>query len=556
MAKMTIEGVTYEGTPAELAEMVREFTTVAEESKEASEDTTLKVGDKVRVTGLSVFESNYDGQIGTFEDVDEDDDHAVRLSDGFVALYKRHQLEKVTDGATLTAKVDELDNRVTALEKGDKPSYKTEKRAAKIGERILITSARGTSGDYTDGDALEVTATFPENDVVYAYVKVRTGSGRIRNVLTEEYEVIVEDTQAKEIEHNGETYTLVSRKAQAGDVVITTGTTSAFLRKNTRYVVDKRLQIEGFPVYNEGLIRTEANVLVYEKKAPALKVGDYAVVIAKGVGEARSAFEIGDIVSITDMNNPTGKALRPLVRRIDGQAEWYMTIGEEIRKATDAEVAEALKPKTGDIVVITGNTNGSGNEVGDIGKVGGKSPYSTSLAVLVPGGPEKHVYTQLDEMRLATEAERAQYDKAVEDAKKPKLKVDDYVRVKDGADSRHGDIGAGTIVKVTDFGQYSSRKVRVNLLDDSDYDYFKADDLELVDAHVVTFAKIGRKPGEFKKGDIVRVTSGYGPIADGDIGVISHADGSDCPKVRVGTSERYVCVELIAPVESRVDSVA
>lgn len=438
MAKMTIEGVTYEGTPAELAEMVREFTTVGAEIKEASEDTTLKAGDRVRLLNggdeypLIDFE---DGVIYEVTRLSYPHESGTRIriesADG-PGYATRDQLEKVTDGPTLTEKVDELDSRVTALEKGDdKPAYKTEKRAAKVGERILITDAvpvfRGQR--YENGDVLTVKSLC--NHAKDGNVRV---DGVPEHICYREYEVIVEEASAKtapakEITHKGETYTLVSRKAQAGD-----------------------------------------------------------------------------------------------------------------------------------IVVITGNTNGSGNKVGDIGKVGEKYKYSESLAVLVPGGPEKNVYTQLDEMRLATEAERAQYEKAVEDAKKPKLKEGDYVRVKDGADSAHGDITPGTIGKITDIGGYVWNDARVELLDGSDYDRFKFDDLELVDEKVVTFAKIGRKSNRYEKGDIARVFKSNGDIfvgvvyfggilADGDCFGIETFEG----KLEGAFSSQGDTAELIAPVESRVD---
>lgn len=74
--------------------------------------------------------------------------------------------------------------------------------------------------------------------------------------------------------------------------------------------------------------------------------------------------------------------------------------------------------------------------------------------------------------------------------------------------------------------------------------YAKAEQLELVcDKEYIA-----------GKGDIVRVTDGYGEIVEGDIGVVTHADGSNCPKVKVGAHEWYVNVELIAPASARVNN--
>ncbi|MGG4453179.1 hypothetical protein [Brevibacillus porteri] len=66
------------------------------------------------------------------------------------------------------------------------------------------------------------------------------------------------------------------------------------------------------------------------------------------------------------------------------------------------------------------------------------------------------------------------------------------------------------------------------------------------------WSAIGRKVGEFKKGDVVRVTHGYSEIKEGDIGIITEADGSDIPGVTVRGVQRYVRADLIVPVESIV----
>ena len=185
---------------------------------------------------------------------------------------------------------------------------------------------------------------------------------------------------------------------------------------------------------------------------------------------------------------------------IAGTEECEGCVGEDFsveskyfRKATDEEVAKfknEYTPKEGDIVVITGNTNGSINKVGDIGRVGERLG-SEGVQVHVLGKPNGLFggnYTKFDEMRPATEEEKKQYEQAEK------------------------------------------------------------------------FAKLGRKPGEFKKGDIVRVKwllgKGYvaeiaeiksGPEGDGCGGNYKLNDGN---KETLGED-----LELIAPVESRVDRV-
>lgn len=65
MAKMTIDNVTYEGTPEELREIVRTFEVA--EDVEPAVASKLAEGDRVRIAGESIYGRNKDGEIGTFE---------------------------------------------------------------------------------------------------------------------------------------------------------------------------------------------------------------------------------------------------------------------------------------------------------------------------------------------------------------------------------------------------------------------------------------------------------------------------------------------------------
>lgn len=146
------------------------------------------------------------------------------------------------------------------------PKHKTEKRPAKVGERILITYASPVSDQkYSDGDVLTV---IRENACAYDDVAVE---GQPSFIDYTEYEVIVEPAQAKPklITHKGADYTLVQRKAQAGDVVYVTKDAegTAIIPNDAKYLVDESGKIEGYDVYPKLYNRTEANVLVYEKVA-------------------------------------------------------------------------------------------------------------------------------------------------------------------------------------------------------------------------------------------------------------------------------------------------
>ncbi|MBA9027562.1 hypothetical protein [Peribacillus huizhouensis] len=151
------------------------------------------------------------------------------------------------------------------------------------------------------------------------------------------------------------------------------------------------------------------------------------------------------------------------------------------------------------------------------------------------------------------------------------LKVGDYAKV-----TNYGyiKISDGEIVEITETDRisisgYTFRAKKLN----SDYcDVFAPHQLEKVSAEeaqkvveeaelVVRFAKIGRKPNEFKKGDIVRVTEdralGSRNMA-GDIGEVTEVSFNFAVNVvgrrgPGGNKHMKDSVELITPVEARFD---
>jgi len=206
-------------------------------------------------------------------------------------------------------------------------------------------------------------------------------------------------------------------------------------------------------------------------------------------------------------------------------------------------------PKEGDIVVITGNTSSHTNSIGDIGKVGKEEPLDDGgVKVYVPGGPLCAIRTKPCDIRKATPAEVEKYEQAMKDANKPKLKAGDYVKITREL-SHYDNNGAYEIVE---------KNGNLGVIDeDGDFNSgaITAGEYEIVDAETAKWAKIGRKPNEFKKGDVVRVLgvcSGH-EIA-GQLGEIVIADGTDQPSVRAVYNdeliELWTRVELVAPVES------
>lgn len=129
--------------------------------------------------------------------------------------------------------------------------------------------------------------------------------------------------------------------------------------------------------------------------------------------------------------------------------------------------------------------------------------------------------------------------------------VGDYVKVIVDTE----DLAEGAIGKVTELDERSDWPIKVKLLDGSDYDWYRSEQLKKVTEGVARWAAIGREIGEFKEGDIARVMpSGLGdgghPV--GTIGLIEY-----CPvfcKLRLRANGRLYShtdhMELIAPAES------
>lgn len=201
----------------------------------------------------------------------------------------------------------------------------------------------------------------------------------------------LEGVKDETITHEGVQYSRVHRKAQAGDVVVFTEGTGELVGNNKPYEVKRDCQISSWggrvPVYKQATNRTESNVKVYapaETKPAPLKVGDYVVVV--GGKNHMERLSKGDIAEITSKEYAYDFRVK---RLSDGEKELFDT--EEIRKATDEEVAAAKakqaedlerkelerkwaaigrKPneyKAGDIVIVTAPS--SGHDVGTIGEV-------------------------------------------------------------------------------------------------------------------------------------------------------------------------------------------
>lgn len=151
------------------------------------------------------------------------------------------------------------------------------------------------------------------------------------------------------------------------------------------------------------------------------------------------------------------------------------------------------------------------------------------------------------------------YEKVTEATAEPEpLKVGDYAKVVKSIEGRNGevveiigddisthDFKVETVVGCRVYGAFTTQLV-------------KAAEEEVAEAkETERWAKIGRKPGEYKEGDIVRVVESTGMLPVGTIGEIGCSDGDiyrvNTVDIDYGNWHLPERIELITPVEARFD---
>ncbi|MDH5159863.1 hypothetical protein [Heyndrickxia oleronia] len=164
-----------------------------------------------------------------------------------------------------------------------------------------------------------------------------------------------------------------------------------------------------------------------------------------------------------------------------------------------------------------------------------------------------------DQLVRATDEEVAQ---AKAETRKASFKIGDYARVINNVNEHC----VGDIVKITSL-ESTAFDFRVDRIGKDDYGFINADNIEKLSAEQADIAKwaaIGRKPNEYKKGDIVRVTIdgalGSRNMKE-DIGEVTDVNSEGNPWVSVkaresssnGARHHHKSIELITPVEARFD---
>ncbi|WKT37439.1 hypothetical protein [Bacillus amyloliquefaciens] len=241
----------------------------------------------------------------------------------------------------------------------------------------------------------------------------------------------------------------------------------------------------------------------------------------------------------------------------------------EVYRKVSAASVEAERLKVGDYArVVDLGENGIrfGGSVGDVVKVADVRKNQIRTEELDGGDYNGNPWAEPRQLVRATDEEVAEAKDAA--AARAKFKEGAKVRLKSGGgDYPLGGFTDGNIYEVSD-NAYNHRRGTLIRIESGDcfrgsgfaapdqleiLTEEKAAEIERQQAEEAKWAKIGRKVGEYKKGDIARVVDNQcaGRVANGDIiEVLKQASGGSV----VDTVHGYFLkVELITPVEARFD---
>lgn len=296
--------------------------------------------------------------------------------------------------------------------------------------------------------------------------------------------------------------------------------------------------------------------VVLEPTAEKYSVGDYVKIVGNSTDHG---FSIGEIAQVTTVVGD-GEIWR--ADHLDG-SDWWLVNNEDVVRATPEEVAAAKADVArrkqfapgdkvrlisgGGVYPLCGFDDGGTYEVTnpDYDHESGKK-----IEIRRPAG--YHGYAKPDQLEKVTEDDL--------------LKVGEYARVKDTAmaDVFHK---PGDIVRIVEDDRTAIPFKLESITGDyagwaRESDLVRATDEEVAAARdSAKWAKLGRKVGEIRKGDLVRVADGCGgKNRAGDVG--DALGNGSVGSVRVGTKGNptgeagWCVVELVTPVEQRFDTPA
>jgi hypothetical protein len=225
-------------------------------------------------------------------------------------------------------------------------------------------------------------------------------------------------------------------------------------------------------------------------------------------------------------------------------------------------VKEAPKFEVGDYAKVIEPGYCGDIEVGSIVKITNPKDDDGHYQVELLDGSDYDWFAD-DQLEKVAEEEIAQA--------KAKFEVGDYVKV---LASDNGFAEKGDIAKITEIDESCSIPYKLELIGgeyggwQDEETIIKATDEEVAQAKAkaerkreeARWAKIGRKPGEFKKGDIVRYLGGA-PTKKGELVEVYEDTSGTTTKIKwvddYGVcTERNDDLELVTPVEQRFDIAA
>ena len=469
------------------------------------------------MTNGEVTKVEYNGEVYAKVDGKAQVGDIVQVVDGFGRLEAGDFGEVVHDNCRDITVPDGVGHRVIYRGKPDRVIVFRKVNAAPY---ALVTDREPKAGDfvkfsqeYVDDDTdLTAGKYYKIKAVNGAFVKFDDDEidERFKNPQHDGVEVYEKVAKSETITHNGATYTLVDRKAQPGDVVVFMETDSDYFTNGKPYgPVTKRMTVvddEGddcLPVYLGYHNRTPANVKVYEPKVAP-------VVSKKPLQAENTALRVGDYAKVINASYYT----------MDGFVD-------------------------GEIVKIIESSYGEGDKDYRVSKL-----------------DEKRTGYILKSPEYIVRATDEEVAKAHEEQKFASINEGDYVKIIAKNHGHRFKIGAIVIIKSKSSYDFSAEK-----LDGSDYWYVGVEEIEKLSAEeadkisaeqadVERWAAIGRKPNEFKKGDIVREECGnVGEVDEvepkgyfsAERGLtVDFFDGTDM------WTYKHHC-ELITPVEARFD---
>ncbi len=430
----------------------------------------------------------------------------------------------------------------------------------KVGDKAVVTEAQQGSvfnvGDVVTIERIREHATFGHT------VRNEKGSAelpkwRLRHATGEEVEaheasIVREGDYAVIIDTKD-----ITRKAALGDIVKVQVDDKS---PNIPYAVtnETRESKEKFWIYRKS-VRKATEKEIAEFRVSKLKEGDVAVIVD---GSTFINVKEGDLVEITGVR-PNDKIAFD-IRRADGyEAGAYVT---DLRPATETEaqnfkVKKAIK--VGYIKLISKDATRSHHgtpcfEIGEILEASEIKSYARSLSAKKLNDRTSQTI-RVEDFEIPTAAE-------IEEAKKPKFKEGDYVVSVGGVNY---DIGEVLIItKVNERNHYDVMNLEGKTGGKQYFNIRKATEEEIVAAKKALeekkerkiFEDLGRRYGQLKEGDIVRVVNSCGgSLKVGDIGEVvdQSIDGNDYnAEVKVAGRPQvanWALVKLVVAVENRKD---